>query len=1499
MSTSISEQQLVKLCFVLRDGKQVEDASEDMQMAYSSARDHSVEDLISWLDESECLRLRADQLTKKHVFVFEQFSGEAYENIRQSSAVLIGPRCLISCFLDNEAIPLGKYPVLTTAMRNLTVCSSGLKPDEKSEISRMVQHMGGYYLDILNAACTHLVAATVKSIKYEKAAEIKLKIMHPDWVKDVWEQSQQKMINATDSAFARHALPVFYSLTITSTGLSTQKRNQIKQLIEDNGGRYIGAFKSEITDILILEKNSVGSAKFQGAIRCKKECLSPAWIVDSVEAGYALPVGKYEIRGIKSSTPTKDDVGQLTVGEFNPDCTQLSMISHMNSRNLTINESMSSTVSQIGAKGAGRGSTAEIPAVPVKPSNADQKKKYREILTQISLAQAKKAGPFLDGCKIYLSGFASDDKEKLNKILNSGGATRFDELSDRISHIIVGEHVQADFREIREQKLTPHIMTLQWLVRSIELKAPAPEEDDLTFRPNLKDITEEDVPEPPSPASKKNLQSMNSTFKRPELPRKLVLDDPKPGPSRISRTEDDVLKQYMQKNASVQLPPVEPKKSTASNATSVPPPSGSTTQDSEMESQFTEFMFGKTLFIYGFSEEDATQIVSDCENCGGTIVDENYTDVVDYIVIPTCSVGEITFSVKGRETVNCIWLETSIQDGMCYPLEYYFEPILYGENDPKPLEDEVLVISTYSGAERNYLIALGGTLGAKVEDRLVRKTAPIVICKEASGAKYDAAIKWDLTVVNAEWLRECYKQKSRVNEQPFLVGASKSSPKNITEPPPAASTSTSRMSDLPEFSKNACLPTTSTDDVDIDSVFVPPAAPEPLATSTSTAGADPPKENQPGNYKYISVESGNKDTSDVEYAFKRLPSPELKKISYEERLVYSQELQEYGELIQSQLSQRKPFDPGHPVDTPPALKHRRLSALTGIHSPATPTSNNTSAGSSDYEQLSVTQRVMEFETPIRDTLYKVLKEAEEKERNLSPRTKKMNELLATPSVGNPGHVKTPSLPECMTKQVTPYGFRPDADQQNHLYHKRKLQVWDQFYQPKQQKDRRKSTPLSEIKRRFWKENLGEDYVNYMESKYSSTQFQPFQAEEDEQEGETQKPSSTAKEPEPECQPSTSKAGSSRGKAVFRAINDSNAANESAVVGEKRSRSDDDDDDDDDEAGAGDDNGNAGNVAASTSGTAADGEPVEPGKRANNVEDDQVKRLSELIAMNKNSAKKMKKFKEDTQYTEIPRFDSEMLDAPYAPAVGWCDPTEFDRERRFGSTSEAEMNRMIYQGTPVFALSGVNDDLRAELVRKIQRLKGEVSTKPNEYDPACTHILCSKPNRGEKILSGIAAGTWLLCTKYIDDSCKAGHFLNEEQYAWGNPEAKNLPPLEPADMQVATAAFNWRKKIELKGGKRDGVFTGFRVLLLAPKKQQFIRLLKSGGGLVIEQDPPFCDSEVAMMATHCFVDVKKSKIGPRDHIALAQAGIAVMNIMYLNAYLTSEMLPDPARYRLEI
>ncbi|KAL1397458.1 hypothetical protein pipiens_009756 [Culex pipiens pipiens] len=181
-----------------------------------------------------------------------------------------------------------------------------------------------------------------------------------------------------------------------------------------------------------------------------------------------------------------------------------------------------------------------------------------------------------------------------------------------------------------------------------------------------------------------------------------------------------------------------------------------------------------------------------------------------------------------------------------------------------------------------------------------------------------------------------------------------------------------------------------------------------------------------------------------------------------------------------------------------------------------------------------------------------------------------------------------------------------------------------------------------------------------------------------------------------------------------------------------------------------------------------------------------------------------------------------------PGVGWRDPSELER---------TNANLMQHQGRP---------DLRH----------------------ARTHILCGKPNGGEKILSGIAAGKWLLCAKYIEDSSEAGHFLAEDKYEWGSQQLRPPFPLEPIEMT----------------SKHDGVFTGFRVLLMAPKKEQFIRLIQSGGGYVIDMDPPFNVED--LNATHCFVDAKKDQdCVASDHRVLAQAGIAVMSIMYPNAYLT--------------
>lgn len=60
---------------------------------------------------------------------------------------------------------------------------------------------------------------------------------------------------------------------------------------------------------------------------------------------------------------------------------------------------------------------------------------------------------------------------------------------------------------------------------------------------------------------------------------------------------------------------------------------------------------------------------------------------------------------------------------------------------------------------------------------------------------------------------------------------------------------------------------------------------------------------------------------------------------------------------------------------------------------------------------------------------------------------------------------------------------------------------------------------------------------------------------------------------------------------------------------------------------------------------------------------------------------------------------------------------------------------------------------------IVELKGTICENRSGYDPTCTHVVCEKPSRSEKIFSAIAAGKWLLAPKYILESAEAGYFLN--------------------------------------------------------------------------------------------------------------------------------------------
>ncbi|KAJ0973181.1 hypothetical protein J5N97_021140 [Dioscorea zingiberensis] len=75
-------------------------------------------------------------------------------------------------------------------------------------------------------------------------------------------------------------------------------------------------------------------------------------------------------------------------------------------------------------------------------------------------------------------------------------------------------------------------------------------------------------------------------------------------------------------------------------------------------------------------------------------------------------------------------------------------------------------VSQYEEKDRILLRNLCHTLGAKFTEKLTKKVTHL-ICKFTSGPKYEAACKWGIHSVTAEWITECVKQETIVSLEPF------------------------------------------------------------------------------------------------------------------------------------------------------------------------------------------------------------------------------------------------------------------------------------------------------------------------------------------------------------------------------------------------------------------------------------------------------------------------------------------------------------------------------------------------------------------------------------------------------------------------------------------------------------------------------------------------------------------------------------------------------------
>lgn len=605
----------------------------------------------------------------------------------------------------------------------LVVCTTTMKNAQKEEIRKLVNFMGGSYTDTLLTTTTHLVTDQVRSCKYEEAAKSKIQIMHPDWITKLWASSQTKQTkgfpkSAADAQFDVYKLPIFFNLSVSTSGMKEGDRNIIQAHVEANGGKFSPAFGKSI-DILVIQPEDANKEKISLALRNNKAIVSQQWILDSLEKGYSLNFDKYKVNLCRSSTPVKDTT--MTAARFNPDSSQMSAISAITGTTSQIDNTLDATVNQ------------SVAATMLKSPKAEPA--YRKVMAMLTLRAAKKSPNIFDGLTFYLEGFAKQDLAPLAKILGTCGATTSADINDSVTHVLLGD--EKAFKGFESNNVDPVVLKLEWLHECLEKRKVV---DGAGFEIKTKRATAE----PPSPASLKAIKSLSSTFKKP-LARKLRLtsEDAHTDPEE----EMAIVGKYLE----------------------APAP----------RDQDGKIFNGKTFHVHAFSAEEKVEVTETCRLHGATLVDEGYRRQVDYIITPAEILEDFKPPVKFRNVVSMLWLDDCCTEGKCLDVGYYHKPLIQLPRDQQPLKKENIVVSAYRGNEKKFIKQLITNLGGEFQDRLIRAENPILICPIAKGEKFGRVLMWKTSALNVQWLVECYKFCQRLDETDYLIGNAVPSKRNI------------------------------------------------------------------------------------------------------------------------------------------------------------------------------------------------------------------------------------------------------------------------------------------------------------------------------------------------------------------------------------------------------------------------------------------------------------------------------------------------------------------------------------------------------------------------------------------------------------------------------------------------------------------------------------------------------------------------------------------------
>ncbi|XP_052398540.1 DNA topoisomerase 2-binding protein 1-A isoform X1 [Carassius gibelio] len=1454
------------------------------------------EKYVQMLDEEAALELDHND---KSLFVFSDFISNAFEHCRRLGCRIVSPLVVLFCLQKQRCVPKAEQPVYNMAMNDVTVSCTNLDKEARSEVMDLVQLMGGRVYRDLNVSVTHLVAGEVGSKKYLVAASLGKPIVLPSWVKACWEQSQDSVFHHSELNMEDYQCPVLKGCTVCVTGLSTVERKDVQRLCEQNGGNYTGQLKmNECTHLIVSEPTG---QKYEFARKWNVYCVSLHWLFDSIEKGFCQDERRYAVERGKKKAEEKPDrpsnstpTGPNRTKEEGPSLMGLSRISNIS---MNVNETALTTAGI---------SHMETP---------DPVDTFDMTVCRVD--------DLLDGFKLYLCGLSGKKLEKLRRMVNSAGGLRFNQPSQELTHIVMGEPDQGVKVFLDKATHRPHIVTVQWLLDSFSRGSLLPE--DGYFHPSFL---------PPAPAS----VDMPAPHKAaPRASRPSVAPPPAPSPNRQARAEEDLLSQYMENDQIVvELPQV--RNSTSSRQSVLLPEPSPAGKDSSLVVTTEGGLFsGKCFIVVGFGAEAEAQLSELVMENSGKILVGRSRAVAHYAIVPLlgCDV-EATVDEVATDT----WLVMCVEQQCVLPLASHplFTPVAVREGF-SPLKDCVLYVSQFTGAEREALIQLAKHLGASVHDYFVRTAnqrkgmvaSTHLVLQTPEGTKYQAAQKWGLPAVTIHWLLESARTGKRADEERYLVDLTPSSERtedsfvgaSQKDPPPLRLHQ--RSPELPLLGPQNSTAITPLDMARFQSRTVRSVVRKLRDEEEDVA--TPGQEKAKGALQKDS--SLQLDTPSRFLSRDRLFGP-----SFNTKDVFDH-LQTPGNKPQQGQGSETPLSEVIEKNLKAAVANSSRSHVTSLED-MTASPHLGKDPEPEVEQKAA--------APLSGVVVCVSKKLSKKQSELNAVAASLGadfRWLCDDSVTHyiyQGRVGDNSKEYKAVKErglhiVSQLWLQACADEQKHVSES----LYPFTFNPKMsltmsqvadttQRSPPPSTPRTRLRACKENEETRLSPVDKTTDLSTSQCVSLGEPEKDQTKGTEKNLTETLEMRESlqrqlqEIMSATKLTSGRRGSLRLARTGsgglDSPHTPDSLGRMGRRSRT---------------------LEALRMSRQMAVDLNTEPSQSEQIVWDDPTAREerakladnlqwpgspsqhSETLAivpppLSDHTASGRVSMT-DSELVEMAAF--EVIDAQLKPKVNpppidtLQSPETHEAPTLAFHTSkpavpsltqisqnqvEDEDEEEVVKDPPRFLLSSLNPQERIDYNHLIEELGGVVLEKQS-FDPSCTHVVVGYPLRNEKYLAAMAAGKWILHRSYLE-ACRAeGHFIQEEQYEWGSSSILDaLPSINSQQKRLALAAMRWRKTLQ-GCSNTEGAFGGWTVMLNIDQAREagFRRLLESGGAKVLPDPSPLRFKET----THLFVDFSRLKPSDVrvDVSGAAAQGVKCLKPEYIADYLMQEPCPSMDAYYL--